>query len=309
MTVTNDPATLVTGDNGLTVTVGGLPPQHDAVTTGAIGNPLELVLGDDGTVVIVTGATSDPTRLFAAPGDDTEYKANKGIPGGYVPLDASRRMPLSMYPLGAPAGTLNSFTLNSVPAFMATVPPTVVTGSVTMVTSWTNVSAAVWLGNVSGNVTSPVFTSSPLYPSMIPSLSTGKFVSGVLDLTLMPVAVGIGHPDHASGVVPDPGATGAPDDYLARDMTYKTMQAAPSYEPVVPDPSIVILDVHEGRVEIIITDTLSDTSLFYRLDHGGTFLPVPDRPIPAAPGMTVEAYGAKIGYQNSDTVLLVIPNP
>jgi hypothetical protein len=137
-------------------------------------------------------------------------------------------------------------------------------------------------------------------------LDATKIVSGVFSLPRVPVAVGVG-PAHASGIVPDPGATGDPKDYLARDITFKTMQPPPSYQPAVPEPSITVVDTEPDQVFITIEDTLDGASVFYRLNLIGNFAPAPLGPFFVSPGVTVEAYAAKIGYDNSPISSFTIP--
>lgn len=295
----------VLGDDGLDVTVGGNPTEADFVVTGALINPNEIVTGDNGSYVTIGFSVPEGSAHYAAQGDQAEYIAHKGQPNGYVPLDATGRMPLSMFPVGGGGGTLVHFGLDTSLAYFVVNPNVVDKGSGSMVGNWITVAGGSWFGSVTG--TYPVFTNQPMPLSLIPGLDAKDIASGVFDEELLPVAVGVGS-QHAAGAVPAPGLTGAPEDYLARDMGFHTMQAAPNYEPPVPDPSITILYYSGPDAIISVTDSLAGASLFYRVNHAGAFAAVPvSRPFPAPRGDVVEAYAAKIGYRNSNVVSLIVP--
>ena len=296
----DDPLELVLGDDTDVVTVGGISQQSDQ----RVIVPPDDVTGDDGQVVI-SGDNYPPLHDYAARGDLVQYKAQKGQLNGYCPLDINGQMPSAFYPLSG-GGSVNYVEL-SMEAFVLS-PRSVDHGSVNFVALWDEAPAQSWFGTTLDE--HPQFHTSPIPVSLIPDLPASQIGSGVFVLSRLPFAQdgaasgapGIGTSPIAPGILSDPGAKGDPTDYVARDMTYKKMAPPPTYEPMVPDPAIVY---SSGRISF--TDSLADTSIFYRLDFTGLFAPAPAAPFLVDPGVTVEAYGAKIGYQNSNISQFQVP--
>jgi hypothetical protein len=171
-----------------------------------------------------------------------------------------------------------------------------------------------WLGNISGAAAPPIFTSDPLPVAVIPSFDANKIGSETFDPERLPVAVGVG-PDHASGVVPDPGspfidATAQVDDYLARDMTYRPMKPISSYQPQIAPPAITLQSYYQGQAYVNITmfSTIG-THLFYRIEDGPFIEIITNEmlPILVPIGAVVGAYSAKAGYDNSEIAMYTIP--
>jgi hypothetical protein len=303
------------GVTDLPVTTGGIPDEavtvladvYEVVTVGGITQnaaervfvPPEEVLGDDGNVV-TTGYFYPPLHDYAARGDLVQHDAEKGLANGYCPLDGTGRMPSAFYTPVGPGGTINYLGLVLPDDFTVT-PGAMTSGSGVFTVTWKNAPALSWFG--AAGTTAPKFYATPFPDELIPNLDASKITSGVCDLDQLPVAgMGLGQ-----GIVTDPGATGDPTDYLARDMTYKKMGPEPNYEPVTPNPSITFMYWSDSQAAIQITDLLEGASLFYRINFSGTFIPVPAGTFLVDSGVTVEAYGAKIGYNNSQIVTLSIP--
>jgi hypothetical protein len=297
------------------VTTGGTPDDpvdtvvvtYDVVTPGGITQraaervfvPPEQVLGDDGDIVI-TGYFYPPLHDYAAKGDLVQLNSQKGLANGYCPLDATGRMPAGFYTAIGPGGTINYLGL-SLPAEFVVSPGFMNNGAGTFAALWQAAPAASWFGaSVPGQ---PQFYTDPFPVVLIPDLDASKITSGVFSVNRLPIA----EMGQGQGIVPDPGAAGDPTDYLARDMTYKTMGPEPNYEPAVPNPSITFAYWSGTQAAITVTDSLNGVSLFYRINFTGTFIPVPAGTFLVDSGVTVEAYAAKIGYQNSQIVTLSIP--
>jgi len=238
------------------------------------------------------------TSTTAAQGDLAEYLANKGQASGYASLDSSGKVPLAQVPSSVGTGTVTSVGLSLPADFSISGSP--VTSSGTLSAAWASVAANSWFGNPSGSSAVPTFQATALPVSLIPNLDAAKITSGTFAAARIPVAVGVGV-SHAPGAVPDPGASGNAADYLARDMTYKSVPAiGPTYQPVVPNPTFL----SNGLGKIFATDTLSGASIFYSTTSSSAgFAPFPAIGyVTVTVGTTVWAYAAKAGYNNSSVV-------
>lgn len=160
------------------------------------------------------------TATTVAQGNLAEYVAMKGAANGYAPLGADSKIDGVYLPASAGTGTVTSVAL-ALPAFI-TVTGSPVTTSGTLTGTLANQAAASWFGNATGGSTTPSFNTSALPVGLIPSLNASIITAGTLVAARLPVAVGVGA-SHAIGAVPDPGASGTATDYLARDMTYKSI--------------------------------------------------------------------------------------
>lgn len=243
------------------------------------------------------------TGTTAAQGDLVEYISNKGIANGYASLDGTGKLPLAQLPADAGTGTVTSVALTMPAEFGVTGSPVATSG--TLAVAWENVVAYSWLGNKTAGSAVPAFTTDPIPVSLLVDLPASKVTSGVFDPALLPVAVGVG-PSAAPGVVPDPGASGDATDYLSRNMTYEPVPSVgPTYQPVVPDPTITPgYPAYEGTLHVI-EDSLAGVSLFYALGIGspGTYQELPLTGYVIVPtGQTIWVYGAKSGYNNSTVV-------
>jgi hypothetical protein len=244
-----------------------------------------------------------PDILHAARGDLTEYLSRKGTPGGYAGLDSGRKIPAASIPISG-TGTLVDL-LISLPGQFSLSPSRVTDGSVTMAATWAASPSQSFFGNNTGTARQPQFA--PLIPvSLVPPLPAGKFVSGVFSLARLPTAIGTGT-GHATGLVTDPGLDGQPDDYLARDMTYKPMRSEIDYQPKVSSPSIALLG-YDGSGDPVV-DVNSPTPggvCFYRhdLSPGSLYSEVSG---PVSVQGTVRAYAVKTGYTQSDMAIYTPP--
>ena len=240
----------------------------------------------------------------AAQGNLAEYHANKGQPGGYASLDITGKVPPTQLPPDVGVGTITSVSL-AVPAELS-VSPTPITTSGTFVVTWAPVPNNSWLGNASGSSAAPSFSTNPIPNALIPGLDASKIVSGVINPARLPAAVGVG-PSHASGAVPDPGLTGNPSDYLARDMTYRPVPSlGPSYQPAVPDPVINILVFGPPKSSVSVSDSLSGVTLFYKITGMTDYVEAVGS-VSVDSGLTFSAYGARAGYNNSNVVTYLSP--
>lgn len=329
---------------------GSLPPNYliprgdELVFVGALPGSTEFVTGDDGLPVTVGGTVRSP--FHAVPGDMAQFKAEKGQPNGYVPLDNNGRMPIAHYPIGAGSGTVTFFGLDLAQSYLIPEPDEVRQGSVVMDSEWFLIAPTQWLGRVTGAETEmpeslppgtgpnvgdrgppgrPEFTSSQFYPSMIRNLDAAKITSGVFAHQRLPIARGVG-PEHAPGAVPDPGPDPGfnADDFLGRNMEYQVFRPDILYQPRVPKPTLFFVpaggisgptpggtptpSTESGSVIVTISDSLAETKLFWRLAAPEITLFRPyTEPFFIARPAQIEAYGAKLGYNNSNHASLVIP--
>lgn len=263
------------------------------------------------------------TPTTAAPGNLAEYLTNKNQPLGYCGLDAGAKVPAAQLPGTVGTGTVTSVGLAMPPEFAVTGSPVTMSG--TLSAAWATAANLSWFGNMEGAAGQPRFYNTPFPLAMIPALDASIVASGILDPARIPIAVGVG-PGHASGAVPDPGATlippgdspiigGGPDpnaiqtsDYLARDMTFKPLPLiGPVYQPVCPAPSLVISN--GPPYFVTLTSDLAGSSLFYSLDDPtGGFTPIASGgQVEINAGHSLYAYCSKIGYTNSGIVVMPAP--
>jgi hypothetical protein len=281
------------------------PPLDGSVTDASVAADAGIVqkkLTLDGNV---PSAWLGSTPGTAAPGDLAEYKSNKGVPGGYVALDSTGKVPPALLPSDIGTGTVTSVALAMPGEFDVTGSPVTTAG--TIVAAWKTQGIGSWFGNSLGVSALPTFSTAPLPPALIPNLDASKITTGVLDPARLPSAVGIG-PSHAPGAVPDPGdgSVGLPTDYLARDMVYKPVPSsgAISYQPTVPTPSIAQSPTADisGNYIYTVSSTLPGVSLFYSIGASAPGVPLEianGGTVAVASGMKLWVYGAKAGYNNS----------
>lgn len=168
-------------------------------------------------------------------------------------------------------------------------------------------------------VGSPVTDSGVITVGWASDVPAGPGVIPPIPFGVLPFAVGVGA-GHQPGLVPDPGPSGNPTDYLGRDMSYRP---APSggmggnpypYEPFVPNPVLSIGaptsgPANESIYQVTAAESLTGVALFYSVNNsGGGFQPL------ASPfqfnlysGQVGYVYGAKIGYQNSAIIFVQAP--
>jgi hypothetical protein len=242
----------------------------------------------------------------AAQGNLAEYIANKGQPGGYAPLDGTGKVPSANLPAAIGTGTVTSVGL-TMPAELS-VSGSPVTSSGTIAVAWANAPGFSWFGNDAVGASAPLFRTTPLPVGLIPNLDASVVASGVFAPARIPVAVGVGV-SHAAGAVPDPGPSGTPSDYLARDMTYKTKPTiGPAYQPVVPNPAFSIVPgVVVGTYDVGISETVPGSLIFYSLTGATSGFQEYSTPVNMPTATPIWAYAAKLGYNNSNVVTTTTP--
>lgn len=285
-----------------TPVAGSVTDQKVSATAGIVQSKLSL----DSTMPaswIGTGAAQ------AAQGNLVERVASKGVSGGYTPLDSNARIPVAHMPSTGPqAGTVTKVEL-SVPLDMSVSGNPIITAGSFSVT-WNNQPDNTWFG-LAGIVVNqqPSHLAQVIPDVLMPELSATKITSGIFDVPMLPVVIGMGI-GHAAGVVPDPGdeTTGHPADYLGRDGYFHHFDKDIQRQPTVPEVMIVFLYQKEGVATLALQEELSGASVFYRIipalsndfteatgispGSGGYIIQVAD-------SFTVQCYAAKAGYNNS----------
>jgi hypothetical protein len=255
---------------------------------------------------------------YAARGDLVELITRKNAISGYAGLDANGRIAASTMTIGISPGTVNEVDLALVPELVAGVSQIKTSGVFNV--SWVSTPDNSWLGvfglvGIPG-VPLPKFQTTQLPVLLIPDLDATKFTSGTFPVEQLPVAVGMAALGHQKGIVPDPGETGDPTEYLGRDMQWHHFDSGPSYQPTVPQPGMVFNtspDKDPSKPPIMtvtISDSIANTVLFYRVDDGDwqECHPVGSPFILFVEGgQVIYAYAAKSGYNNSATTFLIIP--
>ena len=250
----------------------------------------------------------------------SQKNANSGYPG----LDVNGRVLSTRLPSTGPqTGTVTKVGLSMPPEF--TKPTDITAGAGSFGVAWQNQPDGSWFG-VNGPVGTGPFTGIPTFLlsqlpiGLVPGIDATKFTSGEFDLELLPIAVGIG-PSHAKGLVPDPGdgvKTGHFDDYLGRDMTWKTMTFITPYQPTLPDTQITFQDWFNGEARILILQPQDGASIFYQVINPlalppliPPFLLADSNPFTVfvPPDSYIQAYSAKTGWNNSDMNKFTAPEP
>lgn len=195
-------------------------PTDGSVTNAKVNAAAAIVQSKLSLNGVIPVAWIGTTATTVAQGNLAEYVAMKGAANGYAPLGADSKIDGVYLPASAGTGTVTSVGL-ALPA-MFTVTNSPVTTSGTLTGTLANQAAASWFGNATGGAAAPAFNTSAFPVGLIPSLPASIITSGTLVAARLPVAVGVGA-SHAIGAVPDPGASGTATDYLARDMTYRSI--------------------------------------------------------------------------------------
>lgn len=238
----------------------------------------------------------------AAAGNVAEYVANKGMPNGYASLDGSGRVPLSQIPGGVGLGTITSIGLTMPVEFQVSGSP-ITSGAGTFSVVWnTTIPNLSWFGNNSGAPSIPQFYTTPIPNALIPPLGANQVVSGQFNPVLIPVFL-YGAGSHA-GAAPDPGSSGNPTDYLARNGSYVAVPTlGPPYQPQLPAPTLTYSGSGSNR-QVIVANTVAGVTSFYSVSGaGGPYQEVPSVgyfPLPAGQSWV---YSSRPGYANSPIAL------
>lgn len=258
------------------------------------------------------------TDNYAARGDLVERVSRKGAASGYVALDANGRIAAANITTGAGAGTVSAVKLSLVPELVAGV--SLIESSGVFNVSWSNTPDSSWFGvfgvGLGPGVLAPKFQTSQLPVAIVPDLDASKFTTGMFAVEQLPVAVGMGT-GHSKGVVPDPGATGDPYEYLGRDMNWHLFNTNKNYQPTVPIPVIVATPTSDptqplGSI-VTISCSLKGAVLFYRIAPSGTTSWQEAIPVggtfsrSVVGGATVYAYATKAGYNASPVASFTVP--
>jgi hypothetical protein len=263
-------------------------------------------------------APDAPSPTRAARGDLYQPVDQKGFAYGYASLDSAAKIPIGQVPtLGG--GTLRQISLKlPVELYLVSPAGADLSGAVVFNVGWSGAPALSWFGTSPLDVTGapPRFVRGFLPASLVPGLDGTIFTSGLFDRNRLPVAIGVGTaPPHGPGMVPDPGESGDPTDFLGRDMLYHPMRTEISYQPRVTEPYVVILsmgevalggaditgatspDAQELRVQIYCNDNTA--LIMYRINKSGFFKEYSGETIFLNPGDTVETFTMKVGYNSS----------
>jgi len=119
---------------------------------------------------------------FAAPGDQVELLSNKGVPGGYAPLDDTGVVPIANLP--DTIGTVTSVDLAMPAEFTVSGGPVTSTGTITV--DWANVPDGSWFGNGSGGSAPPAFSTAAIPLALVPNLDASKITSGTIATARLP---------------------------------------------------------------------------------------------------------------------------
>lgn len=253
----------------------------------------------------------------AAPGNLVERISNKGSANGYVPLGSGGLIPSIHIIAGPESGTVNTVKLLLPDEFKKLAE---ITSSGTFNVLWENVPDVSWFG-VYGTIgfstdLIPSFITKTLPLEFMPDLVATKFTTGTFAVLRLPEAIGMGV-NHSIGILPDPGANGAPGDYIGRDMKWHSFTTDLAYQPRVPNIQITVNfetpGMSTGAFNVTIRCLLAQSVLFYRI-NGGAFTEVHVAPGTSGNSITlnlstddfIEAYGSKPGYNNSDIATYVV---
>ena len=251
--------------------------------------------------------------IQAAQGNLVQFVSPKGATSGYTPLDSTGRIPSTYIPASLSSGTGSVTSVAFAPPINTALSGSPITGAGTFAVTWTGQPSPSWLGGNAGF--KPTFLSGPVPTAFIPSLAASAFTTGVFNAALLPAAVGVGS-SNAQGAVPTPGeldATAHPQDYLARDLTWKSITATVAYQPQVPAVQITLVNYYLSQAYVTLSNTLGGASIFYELtpDGGttGAVIEVDKTPLTILvdQGTRIDAYAAKAGYNLSPISTYIVP--
>lgn len=239
----------------------------------------------------------------AAAGNLVQPHSAKNAASGYAPLDTGGQIPAASFPALAGTGTVKSVGIALPPDFVT---PDPVTTSGPLNVDWAAALSVSLLGNFSGAPASPKLTKKQVYSGLLPGIAASRIVSGLLPLSMLPPAV-TSPSSSSGGLLPDPGLSGDPLDYMARDVSFRSIQQVTGYQPTLPSPAITMNGQYLGSAYIRFTSSQLGVNTFYRVNHAGQFIEVTTQPILIADNSIVESYVAKDGYNNSAIASFTIP--
>jgi len=196
-------------------------------------------------------------------------------------------------------------------------PSDVISGAGTLDADWEDQPDNSWFGT-NGDSLRPTFLTSQIPMELMADIDATIFTTGVFPVERLPVAVGLGV-GHARGLVPDPGdgdSVGNYDDYLGRDMKWKTLQFIVAYQPTLLSVQLTILGYQADGALVNVSCPSKGASVFYRVTNPAALPPVlPSFDIAETnpfniviePGDFIEAYAAKTGWNNSPMTKLTPP--
>lgn len=250
----------------------------------------------------------------AAQGDLVQPLTGKDAANGYVSLGVDSKLPSGSTPT-AGTGTLHQVDIELPIGELTTVPDTAT--SVNVFTGvWAAQAGKSFFGNFSGAAAPPTFEERIFPVDLIPGFDASRITSGTFTVDQVPVAIGVGT-GHSPGLTPLPGSTltdstAQPDDYLGRDMIYHPMKPVVNYQPTLPAPSITVQSYSKASAYINITLNVTATTaggeniLFYALGSNA-FTEVSTLPLLVPIGTVVQAYAAKVGFNNSEISTYTVP--
>lgn len=247
---------------------------------------------------------------YAAQGDLAEILIRKGAPNGYAAVDGNLRLlPENVTPgpgLGTVSEVLFSFPQQFIVSNIASAGSTTIAWRPVPDNCWFGINGDTGLGIGAGpGITGmdPQFYVEQLPMELIPGIDAAKFTTGLCNPETLPIAR-FGE-DHCSGIVPDPGLQGDPNDYLGRDIDWHHFLSGPPYQPQVHMPSIELVEIHGTTATVTIRSPEPGSILFWRGGRPNYAEAPPSGPdihitVIVPRGILVEAYAAKQGYNNSD---------
>lgn len=261
----------------------------------------------------------------AARGDLYQPISGRNVAGGYPSLDVGKKVVIGQLPFTGPAtGTVTELNMQAPPELAVSGSP-ITNGSGTFTVTWQSAADKTWLG-INGPVglelqVRAAFQSSLIPDELLPSdIPASWFTSGVFPLERLPLAVEMGV-DHARGLLPDPGGPEEPSadfsDYLGRDMAWRTMILAIPYQPTLPNVQVTFLGYENNNAVVRLFCPQKNSRLFYLvLDPNALPVLIPPfeqtanpTTLKFAPGLMVQAYAAKAGWNNSVMANYSPPNP
>ena len=237
----------------------------------------------------------------AAQGDLAEYLSNKNQPDGYAGLDASGQIPVAVLPDSVGLATVTSIGI-TLPVELHLSPPVdnPITTSGVFKIAWTDMTDAAWFGCTAAGP--PSYQYGPIPLSLVPNLTAGQVTSGQFPPERMTLAIyGAGS---APGAVPDPGSSGDPTDYLARNMTFRPAPSVAAVnQPTLPNPTTSV-QVDGANQKVFAGSTVPNVVFFWSYTNSGIFTEFSNPGyVVVPPGHAdIYIYSSRTGWNNSTIV-------